>query len=139
MLVCLYHMCAKSLQSCQILRPYGLKPSRLFCPWDSPVKNTGVGCHFLLQGIFLIQGWSLCLLCLLHWQSESLPLAPPRKPPWHSCFLISTCYLILNHLANLVSFENNSITFFLPHPSPSSHLCFRALSRQGPWLDLKNI
>ena len=26
--------------------------ARLLCPWDSPVKNTGVGCHFFLQGIF---------------------------------------------------------------------------------------
>ena len=26
--------------------------TRLLCPWDSPGKNTGVGCHFLLQGIF---------------------------------------------------------------------------------------
>ena len=31
------------------LRPHGLQPSRLLCPWDSPGKNTGVGCHFLLQ------------------------------------------------------------------------------------------
>ena len=29
--------------------------ARLLCPWDSPGKNTGVGCHFLLQGIFLIR------------------------------------------------------------------------------------
>ena len=35
------------------LRPRGLWRSRLFHPWDSPGKNTGVGCHFLLQGIFL--------------------------------------------------------------------------------------
>ena len=28
-------------------------PPRLLCPWDSPGKNTGVGCHVLLQGIFL--------------------------------------------------------------------------------------
>ena len=32
------------------------RPSRLFCPWDFPGKNTGVGCHFLIQGIFLDQG-----------------------------------------------------------------------------------
>ena len=31
------------------LRPRGLQPARLLCPWDSPGKNTGVGCHFLLQ------------------------------------------------------------------------------------------
>ena len=37
------------------LRPHGLSPTRLLCPWDSPGKNTGMGCHSLLQGIFLTQ------------------------------------------------------------------------------------
>ena len=31
------------------VRPHGLQPTRLLCPWDSPGQNTGVGCHFLLQ------------------------------------------------------------------------------------------
>ena len=36
---------------------HGLEPTRLLCPWNSPDKNTtGVGCHFLLQGIFPTQG-----------------------------------------------------------------------------------
>jgi len=38
------------------LRPRGLSPKRLLCPWDFPGKSTGVGCHFLLQEIFLTQG-----------------------------------------------------------------------------------
>ena len=38
------------------LRPHGLYPTRLLCPWDSPDKNTEVCCHSLLQGIFLTQG-----------------------------------------------------------------------------------
>ena len=38
------------------LRPHGLQPARLLCPWDSPGKNPGVGCHALLQGLFLTQG-----------------------------------------------------------------------------------
>ena len=46
--------------------------TRLHCPWDSPGKNTGVGCHVLLQGIFLTQGSDPCLL---HWQADSLPLS----------------------------------------------------------------
>ena len=52
---------------------HGLKPTRLFWPWDLPGKNTGVGSHFLLQGIFLTQGSKLRLLhcrwilyCLSH-------------------------------------------------------------------------
>ena len=40
---------AKSLQSCQTMRPHRRQPTRLPRPWDSPGKNTGVGCHFLLQ------------------------------------------------------------------------------------------
>ena len=47
-------------------RPYGLYPARLLCPWDAPGKSTGVGCHALLQGIFLTQGSNLCFLLLLH-------------------------------------------------------------------------
>ena len=31
------------------LQPHGLQPTRLLRPWDSPGKNTGMGCHFLLQ------------------------------------------------------------------------------------------
>ena len=38
------------------LQSHGLQPARLLCPWDSPGKNTGVGYHLLLQGIFLTQG-----------------------------------------------------------------------------------
>ena len=40
---------AKSLQSCPTLWPCRRQPTRLPCPWDSQGKNTGVGCHFLLQ------------------------------------------------------------------------------------------
>ena len=40
---------AASLQSCPTLWPHRRQPTRLPRPWDSPGKNTGVGCHFLLQ------------------------------------------------------------------------------------------
>ena len=40
---------AKSLQSCPTVGPHKWKPTRVPRPWDSPGKNTGVGCHFLLQ------------------------------------------------------------------------------------------
>ena len=46
-----------------------LWPTRLLCPWDSPGKNTGVGCHALRQGIFPTQGPNLHLLhcrCILY-------------------------------------------------------------------------
>ena len=48
--------------------------TRRLCLCNFPGKNIGVGCHFLLQGIFPTQGLSPCLLCLLHWQAGSLLL-----------------------------------------------------------------
>ena len=70
----------KSLQLCPTLCDSGLQPFRLLCPWNSPASNTGVGYHSLLQGIIPNQGSNPCLLCLLHWQAGSLPLAPLGKP-----------------------------------------------------------
>ena len=51
-------MCVLSVTSVvsNSFRPYGVWSAWLFCPRDSPNKNTGVGCHALLQGIFLTQG-----------------------------------------------------------------------------------
>ena len=69
--------CTKLLQSSDSLQPYGMQSTRLLCSWDSPGKNIEAGCHALLQGIFLTQGWNLCLL---HQQAGSLPLVPPGKP-----------------------------------------------------------
>ena len=64
-------------QSCLTLcNPHGLQPTRLLCPWDSPGKNTGVGCHSLLQGIFPSQWLNLGLLhCrgLLFWAAREAP------------------------------------------------------------------
>ena len=53
--------------------PLDYKPTRLFCPWDSLGRNTRVGCHFLLQGIFPIQGLNLPLL---RWQEDSFSAKP---------------------------------------------------------------
>ena len=53
---------------------HGLYLARLLYPWDFSGKNTGVGCHFLLQGIFLTQGSNQSLLRLLHLQAGSLSL-----------------------------------------------------------------
>ena len=48
--------------------------------WDFSGKNSRVSCHFLLQGIFPTQVLNPHLLHLLHWQVDSLALAPPGKP-----------------------------------------------------------
>ena len=78
------HRCSVASVVSYSRRPQGLQPARLLCPWDSPGKNTAVGCHALLQGIFPTQGSNLCLLRLLHWQAGSLPLMPPGLlVPWN--------------------------------------------------------
>ena len=51
------------------------QPLMLFSFWEFPGKNTEVGCHFLLQGIFLVQGSNLHLWHLLHLQADSSPLS----------------------------------------------------------------
>ena len=72
------------LFSCSVMSdslwPCGLQPARLLGPWDFPGRITGVDCHALLQRVFLTQGSNSHLLCCLHWQASSLPLAPPGKP-----------------------------------------------------------
>ena len=77
--ICACVLCAKSLQSCLTLHLHGLWPTRFLCPRDSP-ENTGVGCHFLLQGIFATQSSNLHLLGLLHWQVSLSPFVPTREP-----------------------------------------------------------
>ena len=64
-------------QSCPTLQPCGQQPTRLLSPRDCPGKDTGEGCHLLLQGMFPTQGSNPCLL---HWQSGSLPLSHLGSP-----------------------------------------------------------
>ena len=68
------HVCSAVSNS---LRPYGFLPARLLCPWDFPGKNAGVGCHFLLQGVFLTQGLQPHHL---HWHVYSLLLSRLGSP-----------------------------------------------------------
>ena len=70
----LMHLCCLVAKLCWTLSwHHGPQPTKLLCPWDSPGKNTGVGSHSLLQGIFLTQGLNRGLLycrqilyCLSH-------------------------------------------------------------------------
>ena len=74
------HACSV-VQSCQtFLRALRLSPARLLSPWNSPGKNTGVDCHFLIQGISPTLGLNPCLLHLLHWQVSFFKTKPPGKP-----------------------------------------------------------
>ena len=58
-------------------------PTRLLCLSNFSGKNTGIGCHFRLWGIFMTQGLNLhflCLLCLSNWQVDSFPLRHQENP-----------------------------------------------------------
>ena len=83
------------LLSCvQLFAAHELWPTRLLCPWDSPGKMTGVGCHALLQGIFPTQGLNPGLLhcrqilhCLSHreapvWKGEVSQQCCVERPSW---------------------------------------------------------
>ena len=104
---CLSTLCVLVAQSCPTLcNPMDCSPARLLCPWNSPTKNTGVGCHSLLQGLFPTRGLNLGLL---------------------------HCRQILYHLSyqggpNTIQYKNKSwkkksdvlITLFAPYFCPSS-------------------
>ena len=74
----------RSLSHVRLFAASWIVARRLLCPWNFPHKNTmgghSMGGHFLLQGIFLTRESNPRLLHLLHWQADSLPLAPPGKP-----------------------------------------------------------
>ena len=72
--VCVCVSCSVMSNSCD---PMDYSPSGSSVHGDSPGKNTRVGCHFLLQGIFLTQGSNACLL---YWEADSLLAEPPGKP-----------------------------------------------------------
>ena len=70
--------CCLVAKSCLTLCDPMDSNARLFCPWDSLGKNTGVGCHFLLRGLFLTQ---VSNLHLLHWQEDSWILLSHQGSP----------------------------------------------------------
>ena len=66
---------AKLLQSCPTLRPHRQQPTRLPHPRDSPGKNTGVGCHFLLQCMKVKSESEVAQSCLT--LSDPMDCSPP--------------------------------------------------------------
>ena len=63
--------CCHSVSRVWPWQPHRLQPTRLHCPWYLLGKNTGMSCHFPLQGIFPTQGSNPHL----HWQADSLPMS----------------------------------------------------------------
>ena len=78
---------------------------RVFCPWDSPGKNTGVVCHSLLWGIFLTQRSNPCLLhfrqILYHWATREAP-----------CLGVSSFLWTFTKFFSLIIWPGFSFSFF---------------------------
>ena len=75
---------AKSLQSCLTVRPHRRQPTTLPRPWDSPGKNTGVGCHFLLQ-CMKVESY------LRNKSDEWYKGKLPPKPAFVDFFILESC------------------------------------------------
>ena len=96
------------------LRPHGLKPTRLHCPWDFPGQNTGVGYSVLLQGVFPTQGSNPGLLCcrqiLYVWATGETPcilyIILDLSKIYNKCMYINTC-ISESHLLNIHFGEGN--------------------------------
>ena len=92
--------------------PCGLYLAGHLWPWNFPGENTGAGCHFLFQGIFLTQGSNLCFMCSLHyilceffthWAIRRKK--KKKKHRWHGASLIAQ---LVNNLAAMQEIPVNS-------------------------------
>ena len=104
-------LCVCSVMS-NFLWPHGIQPARLLCPWDSPGKDTGVDCHFLLQGIFLTQGLSTGPLCLLAGRFFT------TSTTWEAC---QNPYIQSNHEENTRGFP--VVGHLTKHPASTPPNC----------------
>ena len=128
------HVCrpACSVVSVVSLRPHGLYPARLLCPWNFPGKTTVSSCHAVLQGIFPTQGSNPSLLCLLHcrrslycWDTREASLSSIAEHFYsfsftdHPVSLLPTpCQILWNNvfhkLQHILGFDLTDTTFSCP-------------------------
>ena len=88
------------------VRPHRWQPTRLDCPWDSPGKNTGVACHFLLQCIKV--------------KVKSLGCVRPSATPWTAAFQAPLS----------MGFSRQRYWSGVPLPSPAQHQTWDLLASQ---------
>ena len=87
-------------------------------PWDSPGKNTWVGCHFLSQGFFLIQGSNLCLL---HCRKILYCINYQELLGWQP---LKNLYCSPNSLSRSVHYPSNNQNISVLQQFPNWSLCF---------------
>jgi len=134
---------------------------RLLCPWDFPGRNTGVGCYFLLQGIFPTQGWNQCLLPLLNWQERhdffTISATWEAQHAICCCSVAKSCLTLCDpmdcrtpglpvphHLPEFAQVHDNWINDAIqpPHPlSPYSPSAFNLSQHQGlfQWVGFSHL
>ena len=104
--------CSKSTCCCLVaklcpalLQFHGLQPARLLCLWDSPGKNTGVGCHFLSRGSF----------------------QPKASPTWR------VDSLLLSHLRIPISLILHLISYNIAVPCTQHQKVYFLVQYKGPF------
>ena len=141
------------LSHVQLFAANGLWPARFLCPWNSPGKITGVGCHFLLQGIFLTQGsnpglphFRQILYCLSHPGSTStvgLPFTKHHKLnglnnrnlfSYHFGCWKSRCWDFLDGLLVKTPFPMQRVQGSIPDGGIRSHVLW---SKAKNWKEMK--
>ena len=88
------------VQPCATLWTVATRP---FCPWDFPGKNTGVGCHPFLQGIFLTQVSNPHLLSHLYWHRGLQVFSPILKVAFLLCLTLSFAVYIFSLMYSQLS------------------------------------
>ena len=111
---------SRSVMSNSLL-PNGLQPSRLLCPWDFPGRNTGVGYHSLLQGIFHTPGIEPKFPMSSALAGRFFTYMPPGKPPPH----LGRDVPQQNHLGTSCPSSRD------PHIQPSPQVPIPSRGRQG--------
>ena len=113
--------CVASVVSDSV-RPHKRQPTRLPHPWDSPGKNTGVGCHFLLQCIKVkVKSLSRVRLFVTPWTAAHqapLPMGFSRQEYWSGVPLPS-----LSSYTAFLKYPNNGLFRHSPLPPPKSTCC----------------
>ena len=95
----------------QLLQPREVQSIRLLCPWDFPGKNTAVGCHFLLQGIFHTQGLKpllppmqiSCIAGRFFMAESSRKISIIKYLRIQGCFVVLMNWLLSSRLINTIS------------------------------------
>ena len=101
------------------VRPQRRQPTRLPCPWDTPGKNTGVGCHFLLQCMKVKSESEVaqsCLTLVTPWTAAyqaPLPMGFSRQEYWSGLpFPLSTIKCVSSHISPHWPPPTSSTSFF---------------------------